>query len=210
MRVLVGTIEKDVLLRVMREFGLDNQISIGDNAEAERRSRIKTPYYIEENIIDLKKTLAMCDSIDYGFSCVAKLHISLGEFFDFWELMTEIEKQREFGEPLSNIEYIYRKSVQLGLPVELKRTEEIEFKPEGEYAIVGKSDIGSMTLSQEDDAFLEYCFYVEYTRYGRFTKRPIADNNHWHPRGYNDALADVVAFMRGDREYFKNRRLIGQ
>ncbi len=88
------------MLRVMREFGLDNQISIGDNAEAERRSRIKTPYYIEENIIDLKKTLAMCDSIDYGFSCVAKLHISLGEFFDFWELMTEIEKQREFCEPL--------------------------------------------------------------------------------------------------------------
>ncbi len=158
MRVLVGTIEKDVLLRVMREFGLDNQISIGDNAEAERRSRIKTPYYIEENIIDLKKTLAMCDSIDYGFSCVAKLHISLGEFFDFWELMTEIEKQREFCEPLSNIEYIYRKSVQFGLPVELKRAEENEFKPEGEYAIVGKSDIGSMTLSQEDDAFLEYCF----------------------------------------------------
>lgn len=38
MRVLVGTIEKNVLLRVMREFGLDNQISIGDNAEAERRS----------------------------------------------------------------------------------------------------------------------------------------------------------------------------
>ena len=38
MRVLVGTIEKDVLLRVMREFGLDNQISIGDNAE--QRARI--------------------------------------------------------------------------------------------------------------------------------------------------------------------------
>ncbi len=119
-----------------------------------------------------------------------------------------IEKQREFGEPLSNIEYIYRKSVQLGLPVELKRTEEIEFKPEGECAIVGKSGIGSMTLSQEEDTFWEYCFYVEYTRYRRFTKRPIADSTHWHLRGYDVALADVVAFMRGNREYFKNRHLI--
>lgn len=210
MRVLVKIIEKDVLRRLLPTFELDGQITICEDAEAceSMRARINVPYFIEENILDLNKTLNMCDNIDRAFTCIAKQKISLGDFFDFWELMTEIEKQREFGVPLSNIEFIYKKCVLLGLPVELKRTDEIEFKPEGEYAIIGKSDIGHMVLSQEEGGFLEYCFSVEYTRYGRFTKRPIADNNHWHPRGYNDALADIVAFMHADREYFKRRHLI--
>ncbi|MDE6676577.1 MAG: hypothetical protein K2K12_02545, partial [Clostridia bacterium] len=166
---------------------------------------IDEPYYIEENIVDLKRVLSLCEEMDWGNTPLRK-RIDWDELCCFWELMLNIMKQREVGYPVTDIEYIYQKGVQLNLPIELKHASvELGFAQDDEecFVVVGESEIGKMQLYQEED--IEFVFVLEYDRKKIFSKEKVMDITHWHPRTVQMAMEDVIAFMKNDREYFRKQ-----
>ena len=208
MKKLVTEINKEALIKLLPLFGIDSQITIiedepklYDNLGSDL---IEEPFYIEENIIDLDKVLSMCDDVDYARTPIRKV-IDWNEFCDFWKLILNIQKQREFGYPMTNIEYIYHKGLQLNLPIKLQcASVELGFYPDVDYDVItGESEIGEMILYQEDDDFWQYVFSMQYTQVKKLSKKKVKKATHWHPRDYRMAIEDMVAFMNNDREYFK-------
>ena len=206
MKKLVTEIEKNTLIECLPLFGIETQITILDGEKATdncvgNNPKIK-PFYIDENIIDLDKAISMCEFADNSIKSPIR---KIKDWDCFWELLLNIQKQREFGQPLSNIEYIYKKGLQLNLPIKLERAGDLGFEPGVDwYVITGNSEIGEMRLYQEDDNFLEYVFeLLNFFRIKRFSKKKVQDNTHWHPRGWEMALQDMVAFMNNDKEFFK-------
>ena len=212
MKKLVTEIDKNNLIKILPLFGVESQITIGEDApnraDGAPTDSGKTPFYIEENIADLDKILSLCDDIDNAKSPLRKA-VDWNVFCDFWELMLNIQKQREFGVPLTNIEYIYRKGLQLHLPITLQRASvELGFTPElNYYVITGESELGKMMLYQDYEDILEYVFSVEYFRVKKFSKKRVKAFTHWHPRGCRMALDDMTAFMKNDKEYLKRNGL---
>ncbi|MBD5132649.1 MAG: hypothetical protein HDT28_08715 [Clostridiales bacterium] len=210
MKKLVTEINKETLTKYLPIFGIDSQVTILDDAQATSNdiclNSKGTPFYIEENIIDLNSILSLCDDIDNAKSPIRK-KIIWGEFCDFWVLIINIKKQREFGYSMSDIEYIYKKGVELNLPIKLQQAStDLGFYPDVNYLVItGKSQIGEMLLYQEDENdFLEYVFSLQYLRIKKFSKKKEKAGTHWHPRGYQKAIEDMIAFMNNDEEYFRN------
>lgn len=208
MKKLVTEINKNALMKLLPLFGIDSQITVieddlklYDNLGSDC---IEEPFYIEENIIDLEKVLSICDDVDYARTPIRKI-IDWNEFCDFWKLILNIQKQREFGYSMTNIEYIYNKGLQLNLPIQFQRASvDLGFYPDIDYYVItGKSEIGEMILYQEDDDFWEYVFVLQYTRVKKFSKKEVKETTHWHPHSYQMAIKDMVAFMNNDKEYFK-------
>ena len=106
---------------------------------------------------------------------------------------------------MTNIEYLYKKGLQLDLPIQLQQaSEELGFYPNLHYwVITGKSEIGEMRLYQEEDGLFEYVFDLQYVRRKLFSKKKVFVNTHWHPRGYQKAMDDMIVFMKGDKDYFR-------
>ena len=208
MKVLVTEIEKEELIEFLPIFGLDSQITILEepptpNNDGKKLS-IKEPYYIDENIADLKRMISLGADADYG-----RTQIHLGKdqskFRGFFELLLNINKQREMGYPIMDIEYIYKKGVQMNLPIALRRASvDLDFASDTDYfAIIGESEIGKMQLYQKDGDFSEFIFVMEYDKIKKFTKKKIHTTTHWHPIDYQAAIEDMLAFMNQDKEYFK-------
>ncbi len=208
MKVLVTEINQKVLAEFIPMFGLASQITFLEKAEipddCKKHNSIAQPYYIEECINDLEKVLSICDDVDYSRTPIRK-KVDWNEFCGFWELILNIQKQREIGYPTTNIEYIYKKGIQRNLSIELKHASvDLGFEPQADYyVIIGESPIGKMQLYQDCDDFSEYVFVLEYEKVSRFSKKKVADITHWHPRGYQRAMEDMIAFMHNDKEYFK-------
>ena len=212
MKKHVTEIDKKTLIDLLPVFGIESQISIIDNEQTYDNSDSgwTESFYIEENIIDLDKLLILCDTVSCNRKNPIRKQIDWEDFCMFWELLQNIQKQREFGYPMTNIEYIYKKGLQLNLPIKYQRASvELGFYPDiNYYVITGKSEIGEMMLYQEDEYyFLEFVFEIQYFRAERFIKEKIIENTHWHPYGYQMALEDMIAFMTNDKEYFRRKGL---
>ncbi len=196
MKVIVTEIDKDILSKMISVFGLDSQISILEETQlpeyCDKNYSIEKPYFIEENIVDLDGLISLCNDVDYGRTPIRR-QVDWNEFCGFWELILNVNKLREFGEPITDIEYVYRKGKQLNLPIELKRASvELGFYPDIDYfVIIGESEMGKMLLYQEEGE-TEFVFYLEYSKGG----------THWHPRDYTEAIKDMIAFMKNDRDHF--------
>nr|MDE7394546.1 hypothetical protein [Clostridiales bacterium] len=109
MKKLVTEISKASLMKLLPIFGIDSQIKISEDTETSNDNAEslleKKPFYIEENIGDLERILSICDDVDCSGTPIRK-RIESEDFFGFWEFVLNIQKQREFGCPITNIEYI--------------------------------------------------------------------------------------------------------
>lgn len=206
MKKLVTEINRKALMKLLPLFGIESQITVIEDESKlyDNPALTEETFYIEETIVDLENVLSMCDDVDYAKTPIRKI-VDWNEFCDFWKLILNIQKQREFGYPMTNIEYIYNKGLQLNLPIKLQRASvDLGFYPDINYFVItGQSEIGEMILYQDGDDWGEYVFLLQYTRVKKFSKKKVKENAHWHPRSYRMAIEDMVAFMNNDKEYFK-------
>lgn len=203
---LVTEINRKALMKLLPLFGIESQITVIEDEPKlyDNPDLTEETFYIEETIVDLENVLSMCDDVDYAKTPIRKI-VDWSEFCDFWKLILNIQKQREFGYPMTNIEYIYNKGLQLNLPIKLQRASvDLGFYPDINYFVItGQSEIGEMILYQDGDDWEEYVFLLQYTRVKKFSKKKVTETAHWHPRSYRMAIEDMVAFMNSDKEYFK-------
>lgn len=198
MKVLVTDIKKEALVRILPLFELASQIVILNESvliDDKDFNLNNEPYYIEENIRDLKGLLILCEN-NIDRSLLTK--INWDEFYDFWRLILNIQKQREFGCQLSDIEYVYKKGLQLNLPITFQRaSEDMGFEPYADFFVItGKSNTGSMILYQEHGASPEFVFDLEYNGIKKSKKI-----THWHPCDCQIALKDMIEFFNGNNKF---------
>lgn len=213
MKVLVTEIGKDTLTEYIELFGLYGQITFLNELEIPNKDEkydcvweiIDQPYYIEEKIEDLDNLLSFCDDVDYCREPLwkaIKKKIVWDKFFRFYELILNIKKQRDFGTPLSDIEYVYKKGLQHDLSIELRSSRDLGFDPNVDYLVItGQSNFGKMMLYQENGC-TEFVFSIEYNKNNLLPKRKLKYNGtHWHPRKCFEAIKDMIAFMTNDNDY---------
>ena len=96
--------------------------------------------------------------------------------------------------------YVFKKTNQ-NLNIKLINTNEIDGFTISVPVIVGKSDLGTVWLYQENDGDNDFVFSVEYkTKFNTM-------HTHWHPQNHIDAIQDLTLFMNND---IKIRKLLGQ
>lgn len=188
-------------------FELNNQVTFLEEEAVAANGQ--TAFYIEENISDINHAIELCELADCNIKSKLRKAFSFDDICDFWQLISDIVKQREVGYAISDIEYIFKKGIEKGYALQLERASDIIADledPEDPFVIVGRSEIGLMYLYKEL-SFLEYTFYIEYNRKSRFAKKTVKGITHWHPRGLHAALDDMIAFMNSDRYYFKKLKI---
>ena len=103
-----------------------------------------------------------------------------------------------------DIEYVYKKGIELKLPIALQRSTDLGFIAGADYFVItGESEFGKMILYQEDENDIEFVFTIEYNKRKLFSKKTVKRYTHWHPSDYQAALDDMIAFMNTDEKYFK-------
>ena len=193
MKVLVNEIEKADLISIMDYFVSNNEIIIQEDASLEYKTiDCKTPFYIEENIINLDKVLELCTDVDYNRTPIRNM-VSWGKFCLFWALMFSIYKQREMGRKISDLEYLYEK-YKNKYDLIFTRTSQLNLGfTIDEEVLVGESKLGKMYLYKQDEYF-DFVFDVEYKSKGLFGKEKI-NHTHWHPSNFFEASEDLDKFM---------------
>lgn len=121
----------------------------------------------------------------------------LNSFYGFKALLLSINKQREAGCELSDIEYIYqtlKDKYDLNLInfLDLNKGYTIDTQ-----IICGQSSLGKFELySDNPDMNFQFVFCYETEKVVRGKKRQIT--GHWHPNDdYRAAIRDVEDFMNG-------------
>ncbi len=187
MKFLVDEITLETLNNARKHFLKENEITFLEYADAEKYGNevCPQPFYIEEKIANLEALLQTLADMEYGRKKLPSL--SWIEFVDFYLLMSEIQKFRDVGEKLSDLEYVYRMTKEMG-NVEYGEGDEGE-------ELRGKSRIVEFTVTSEEcggDFIFDFSWKRE--RLGKIEIK----SSHYHPITVWEVLEDVKLWLAND------------
>lgn len=195
MKILVNEIEKDVLFKMAKIFLNNDEITFLNYADKSFSTLYcNNPFYIEENIKDIKRILYLCNHFNYR-----NTDVSWNDLDDFMLLLYSIYTQKDIGRKVDDIEYLYLKlkdkydltftntvSLNIGFTINVP-------------CIIGKSKLGEMCIYKDDG--YTFVFDVKYVKKNIFGKMKTKFT-HWHPQNLFQALEDIDEFMNNNTDLF--------
>jgi len=187
MEFRVEWLEKSALLKYLKEYKLDDQVSIENELQVEKQYNGVIPYTINEHIIDLDLAIKKCADFEKKWTYKKNKEYVYQQFASFKEILQRIKQKRYLGIQASEVIYVYhlyREDIRL----KLLKSRDIEgFLDPNTDVLVGISNNIKIYLYKENEANNDFVLDVNY-----------GDINltHWHPWSVDDAIEDIGKLLK--------------